>query len=176
MDPGHGTGPPEFDELRRRVAAAVRRQCPRWLAAQADDIVQNAMLKLHRAVEKSDGNRTFSSVYLEKSVCGAVVDEIRRACRRREDPVQHEQQLDGIAGVGENPERGAFAGEITQGILDCLGRLGRPRKLAVTLYLHGCSVPEAAGRLGWNLRRTESLVYRGLADMRACLERSGLKP
>jgi RNA polymerase sigma-70 factor (ECF subfamily) len=134
------------------------------------------MLKLHRAVEKSDGNRSFSSVYLEKSVCGAVVDEIRRACRRREDPVQQERQLDGIAGAGDNPERGAFASEIARSIVDCLARLGRPRKLAVTLYLYGCSVPEAAGRLGWNLRKTESLVYRGLADLRACLERRGVKP
>ena len=173
MDHSEGPG---FEDLRRRVAATVRRQCPRWMAGQTEDIVQNAMLKLYRSVEKSDGKKSFSSVYLEKSVCGAVVDEIRRRCRRREDPVQDEKQLNGIAGAQPNPERGAFAQEIARGVVNCMGRLGRPRKLAVTLYLHGCSVPEAAGRLGWTLHKTESLVYRGLADLRTCLEKSGLKP
>lgn len=70
----------QFGDLRRRVASAVRRHCPRWLSEQADDIVQNVLLKLLESLKKSDGDRTFSSVYLEKSVSGAVVDEIRRAC------------------------------------------------------------------------------------------------
>jgi RNA polymerase sigma-70 factor (ECF subfamily) len=172
------TDPPaeEFDDLRRRVTAAVRRHCPPRLAGQADDIVQNVLLKLLKVVRNSAGNRTFSSVYLEKSVCGAVVDEIRRACRRREDPVADDQTMDAFPSGTAGPEDGSASGEISRGIVDCLDRLIRPRKLAVTLYLHGCTVPEASGRLGWTLRKTESLVYRGLADLRSCLEKKGLKP
>ncbi len=166
----------ELGELRRRVAAAVRRHCPLWLAGHAEDIVQNAVLRLLRTLEKSDGNRTFSSVYLEKSVCGAVVDEIRRACRRREHPVEDLEVVEPVTGRQIDPEHEASSREIGRGILDCLGHLARPRRLAVTLYLHGCTVPEAAGRLGWSLRRTESLVYRGLANLRGCLQAKGLTP
>jgi len=167
---------PDLGDLRQRVARAVRRHCPAWLAAQAEDIVQNAILRLLRTLEKSDGNRTFSSVYLEKSVSGAVVDEIRRACRRREDPVENLEAMAPADLSRADPEHEARSREVARGILDCLSRLARPRRMAVALYLHGCSVPEAAGRLGWTMRRTESLVYRGLANLRQCLERKGLRP
>lgn len=165
-----------LEELRGRVAAAVRRHCPPWLADHADDIVQNAMLKLYRSVKKSDGVQTFSSVYLEKSVCGAVVDEIRRACRRREDPLKDPQDMERFATQKGDPEHGASSRDIASGIRECLERVIRPRRLAVTLYLYGCTVPEAATQLRWSLHKTESLVYRGLADLRRCLERKGLKP
>ena len=179
---GSGAGPTddpegrELEQLRRRVTAAVRRHCPAWLAGHAEDIVQNTVLKLYKSMTGSDGKRTFSSVYVEKSVCGAVVDEIRRACRRKESPVDEPATMDRIATPDTTPERNAASREIARGILDCLARLIRPRRLAVTLYLYGCTVPEAAGRLGWPLRKTESLVYRGLADLRGCLGQKGLRP
>lgn len=167
---------PEFEVLRRRVVSAVRRHCPPRLAAEAEDIVQNVLIKLLRSARKSAGNKTFSSVYLEKSACGAVVDEIRRACRRRETPVQDPDGMDAMATTRAGPERGSASGEIARGILDCLKRLSRSRRLVVTLYLHGCTVPETAARRGWTLSKTESLVYRGMADLRRCLERKGLTP
>jgi len=167
---------PEFEVLRRRVVSAVRRHCPPRLAGEAEDIVQNVLIKLLKSSRKSAGNKTFSSVYLEKSACGAVVDEIRRACRRREAPVQDPGGMDAMASRRAGPERGSASIEIARGILDCLQRLTRSRRLVVTLYLHGCTVPEAAARRGWTLTKTESLVYRGMADLRRCLERKGLTP
>lgn len=166
----------DYEDLRRRIAAAVRRNCPSWLRGQAEDIVQSVLVKLLKAAQKSEGKRTFSSVYLEKSAYGALVDEIRRACRRREGPLEGEETSQRISSGRDDPERRSSAREIGRGILDCLSRLSRPRKLAVSLYLNGCTVPEAAAHLRWHLKRTESLVYRGLADLRRCLERKGLKP
>jgi RNA polymerase sigma-70 factor (ECF subfamily) len=37
-------------------------------------------------------------------------------------------------------------------------------------------VAEAARILDWSPKRTENLVYRGLADLRGCLTSKGLKP
>ena len=50
----------------------------------------------------------------------------------------------------------------------------RERRLAVTLYLQGHSVPAAARLLEWTAKRTENLVYRGLADLRECLTAKGM--
>ena len=73
-----------------------------------------------------------------------------------------------------DPERAAAGRELGAVIQGCLGRLVRPRRLAVTLHLMGHSVPEAARLLGWSVKRLENLVYRGLADLRGCLKTSGV--
>lgn len=161
------------DDLRRRVVRAVRRNCPAWLAAQAEDIVQNVLLKLLKTSRKAEGNKRFSAVYLEKSVYGAVVDEIRRACRRKEKPVEDEQVIEQVIAPGEGPEQDVRSNEIARAIQRCLLRLVVPRRLAVTLYLQGCTVPETALHLSWTAKKAENLVYRGLADMRSCLQRRG---
>lgn len=163
-------------ELRDRVAAAVRRNCPSWMRAEVEDLAQNVLLKLLRARERSEGGRSFSTLYLEKSAHGAVVDEIRRVCRRREDAGDQDEVLARTPAVAGDPHRSSSAREIARGVFDCLGRLSQSRRLAVSLYLNGCTVPEAAAHLRWRLKRTESLVYRGLAQLRVCLEAKGLKP
>jgi RNA polymerase sigma-70 factor (ECF subfamily) len=48
--------------------------------------------------------------------------------------------------------------------------------VAVWLYLLGHSIPEAAGLLAFDEKRTENLIYRGMADLRNCLRVKGLKP
>jgi len=58
----------------------------------------------------------------------------------------------------------------------CLAAANRDRRLALVLYLQGHSVPEAARILGWDVKRTENLVYRGLADLRQCLLNKGHRP
>jgi RNA polymerase sigma-70 factor (ECF subfamily) len=146
------------------------------MRGQVEDITQNVLLKLLRLVERSEGDRTFSTVYLEKSAHGAVVDEIRRVYRRREESMDPQATLESTPAESGDPHRSSSAREIARGIFDCLARLSRPRRLAVALYLNGCTVPEAASHLRWHLKRTESLVYRGLADLRGCLEARGLKP
>lgn len=180
---GSGDRPPPrqpdedtFEEIRRRVLSAVWRNCPAWLRDRSEDVVQNVLMKLLKSVRKSEGNKTFSTVYLERSVYGAVVDEMRRIGRQRESPMATEQAIERFPSPRSNPERESSSGEIVRGIQDCLGRLSRPRKLALTLYLYGCTVPETARRLRWHLKRTESLVYRGLNELRECLGRKGLRP
>ena len=58
----------------------------------------------------------------------------------------------------------------------CLAGRAEPRRLAVTLHLQAHSVPEAAALLGWEEKRTENLVYRGMAELRRCLEGRGVTP
>lgn len=163
--------PADIEKLRARVQAAVRRVCPAWLEDRADDIAQTVMIQL----TSGEGDRTFSSIYLARAAHGATVDEIRRVARRRESPGGEEGMIQAAA-PDAGPERQALAGEIAAGIRACLVRLVRPRRLAVTAYLMGCGVPETAGLLGWDRKRAENLVYRGLADLRRCLSGKGIEP
>jgi RNA polymerase sigma-70 factor (ECF subfamily) len=163
-----------FETLRRRVAAAVRRACPGWLADQADDIVQAVMVQLVKYASRGEGNRRYTAIYLEKAAYGATVDEIRRRCRRKENPIGDAQVLEQAPDTGADPLRRIEAAEIGRAIRECLTRMVTPRRLAVTLYLQGCSVPETGRRMGWEAKRAENLVYRGLADLRRCLNGKGM--
>lgn len=162
--------------LRGRILEAARRACPPRLASQLEDIVQTVLIRLVAPRPGGEGNRAFSSTYLARAAYGATVDEIRRVCRRREDPLRDPALLDRVAGTRAGPEREAASAEIGRGIQDCLAKLVRPRRLAVTLYLEGCTVPEVAALLEWSVKKAENLVYRGLADLRGCLTRKGLEP
>ena len=50
------------------------------------------------------------------------------------------------------------------------------RRRAVALYLQGHTVPSIAELFGWSTKKAESLVYRGMANLRTCLTAKGVKP
>jgi RNA polymerase sigma-70 factor (ECF subfamily) len=114
-------------------------------------------------------------MYLAKAAHGATVDEIRRRCRRKETASREDEMMEAQSEAA-NPERESSSREIGRGIQDCMNRLVRPRRLALMLYLQGCTVPETARRLGWDVKRADNLVYRGLRDLRQCLAEKGMKP
>jgi RNA polymerase sigma-70 factor (ECF subfamily) len=163
-------------ELRGRLSRAVERACPGWFAGHREDIVQGALVRLVRNLEKSGRNIEYSSMYLMKAAHGVAVDEIRRWCRGRPMLTLDEAILQRVSSDQASPERSSASREIGQAIQQCLAGLVPPRQVAVTLYLQGSTVPEASRRLGWTLGKTEKLVYRGLGDMRRCLRQKGVAP
>jgi RNA polymerase sigma-70 factor (ECF subfamily) len=170
---------PSDDEVARLRAAmerAVRRVCPRWLADRADDLVQMATLRVLEARPSAEGNRGVSAFYLHRVAYTTLVDEIRRRKRRPEAPLDEEDDARPIRAAAPGPERTYAAREIGEAIRDCLRHLVRDRRLALALYLEGHTVPQAAALLDWSAKRTENLVYRGLADLRRCLSEKGFAP
>jgi RNA polymerase sigma-70 factor, ECF subfamily len=160
--------------LRAELTRAVARVCPRWLADRAEDLVQVTLMRVLDVAGRREGNTAFSSFYLRKAAYSAVVDEIRRL-RRRQEISLDEGNTDFDRAAGDpDPERVTAAKETGQAIRDCLGRLIRPRRLAVTLHLQGHGVTEIGRLLGWSAKKAENLVYRGLADLRNCLSAKGM--
>lgn len=173
--PGFGVGALDFERLRHHLARALARSCPRVLSDRREDLLQDCLLRLMDLVTKSGAERQFSASYLYKVAHSTLIDEIRRMRRRPESPLE---EVEPVASdlVESNPEAHATAREIGHGILDCLARLARERRLGVTLYLQGHSAPEAARILDWNTKKAENLIYRGLADLRECLAAKGMRP
>jgi RNA polymerase sigma-70 factor, ECF subfamily len=165
--------------LRQRIARVVDRVCPTWLSAQRDDLVQSALMRVMQLLNSrssaGEGSDGFSSSYLYKVAHSALVDEIRRVRRRRETDLEGDAVED-VAVTTLDPEQLASSTEIGSGIQGCLQQMKEERRLAVTLYLQGHTVVEASRILEWSAKRTENLVYRGLADLRACLTSKGLRP
>jgi RNA polymerase sigma-70 factor (ECF subfamily) len=169
-----------WTRLRAALARAVRRQCPPWLSADADDLAQAAVMKVLSRSSGSEGNGSLSSFYLHRVAHSALVDEIRRRQRRREVALEVPDSDDRAFTVEPrapgNPEQTAALKQLGSAVRGCLLDMKTERRLAVTLHLQGHSVPEAARLLGWDVKRTENLVYRGMADLRHCLVAKGHGP
>jgi RNA polymerase sigma-70 factor, ECF subfamily len=168
----------DYGKLRQDFVRVVARLCPSWLSKERDDLVQVAVMRVMQIMDRrpeGEGEPTLAASYLYKVAYSALVDEMRRLTRRRETDLDDEAVAETAVAV-DDPERLTAAREIGQGIRACLTQLKRERRLAVTLYLLGNSVPEASRVLDWPAKRTENLVYRGLADLRECLMSKGLRP
>ena len=174
-----GSTPIDYSKLRQDLARAVARICPGWLSDQRDDLVQTAVMRVMQSIGRkapaAEGDPPLTSSYLYRVAYSALVDEIRRVRRRRETSLDDEA-VGPSAITDESPERVMASRDIGRGIIDCLARMKRERRLAVTLYLQGHSVPDASRLLDWPAKRTENLVYRGLADLRGCLMSKGIRP
>lgn len=96
--------------------------------------------------------------------------------RRREVQLEEVESLSEPPVASSDPEKAAGGSQIAQAVRDCLRKLVQDRRLAVTLFLQGHSVPESARLLGWDDKRTENLIYRGLAALRLCLSTKGFEP
>jgi len=158
-----------------RVRGAVRRSCPPFLASQADDIAQEVLIRLLRIIEKTEGNVEFSSMYLMKAAHGVAVDEIRRRCRRREQTGMENHMLDNPA-TQPDPERKTIARSLGREIRRCLEGIVPSRRVAVTLHLLGCPVPEVSRRLRCSEKSADNRVYRGMKNLRDCLTARGITP
>ncbi len=172
-DPSRALSEEEIAELREQLVRAVAKTCPRWLAADADDLVQGALLKVLEIARRREGTVEFSTFYLRRTAYSTVVDEIRRRRRRREVPLDEGPGMDDQPTLAADPERLSSDSELGRAIRGCLETLIRPRRLAVTLHLQGHKIREVGEFLGWKAKRAENLIYRGLDDLRGCLDRKG---
>lgn len=163
----------EHDALRAELCRAVRRTCPGWLAADADDLIQEAMLRIWRLQADAGHQRTLTYAYLKQTAVSVLIDEIRRRKRRRET---------NATDLGlELEEQAAFTGSvhsttIAAAIQRCLHRQGSDRQRALTLHLLGHTVKESAKLIGDKAKNIENRVYRGLKHLRDCLKEQGLEP
>ena len=132
-----------------------------------------------KQADSTNGDVGLASSYLYRVAHSALIDEMRRVARRRETSLDDADAGDAVERTAvspHDPERVATSRQIGRGIQDCLSLMERDRRLAVTLHLIGHNVPDAARVLDWPAKRTENLIYRGLADLRKCLLNKGMRP
>jgi len=160
--------------LRAELHERVTRYTPFWMKDAVDDIVQMAWLRLQQTIEKNEGDRALASQYAARVAYCVTVDEIRRRRRRHEVPVGETE--DNLRAEAIDPARATHAREIGDAIETCLGGMLEGRRRAVALYLQGHSVPETGAFLGWNRKRADNMVFRGMEDLRRCLAEKGISP
>lgn len=158
----------------------VRRLCPERLGIDPDEVEQQALLRLWRALER-ETDLSQPASYLYRIVSSATVDAIRAVRRRQEVPLEQDNdRMDDPpanrpepASEQPGPDRLLDASETGAAVRAALARLTTNRRRAVTLHLDGFSHRDAAALLGWSEAKVRNLVWRGLHDLRTELRREG---
>jgi RNA polymerase sigma factor (sigma-70 family) len=169
------------EEYRAFLRDAVVRLCPRDMGLQFDDIVQDACVRLLKALRNEREIRDLAS-YAYRIAATTTIDAIRRARARREEQLRLEGEEDGedrgshaIPDAPErSPEREAERSELMRKIEAALARLPENRGRAVRLHLEGMTSAEIGELLEWTEPKARNLVYRGLADLREALRAEGI--
>jgi len=164
---------PELQRMRQVLERAVRRSCPARFADHRQDIVQAALLKVVEIHRRGEAAAVVKASYLWQVAFTASVDEIRRIARRKEVSMNASDPAVDLQPVApDDVARRALGGEIR----DCLERLIEPRRIAAVLSLSGFGSEEAARAVGWSVKRMRNLIFRGIGDLRRCLELKGVRP
>lgn len=163
----------DFEALEAAVRRAVTTALRPSLRSHAHDIAQAAMERLLVKLRDNPSARPRTQGYVWRLANYAVIDEVRHLQRRREDTTE-----EGPMAVDESatPDDALHRKRVSTAITDCVQQLPDDRRRAVTLYLQGHGISEAAQILTWVRKRAENAVYRGLAAVRRCLERKGVTP
>ena len=133
------------------------------------------MTRVLRQLETGKRIEDLKPAYLGRVAYTVMVDEIRRRRRRRVlVPVETEAEVPET--TTPTPEDALQARELGLAVKDCLASMLEARVCAVGLFLEGRGPSEIAATLGWNRKRADNLVRRGIADLRACLAGKGFTP
>ena len=164
--------PEELERLRCVLLASIRRRCPAWLVDQSEDIVHEAMTRVLEHTAKAAPGEPVGAGYWMRAAHNEMVSEIRKRRSSLELSVVGEERDEAWHSSEPGPERLFLSRQKGWAVFHCLQGLAGPRKQAVTLYLRGYTAKDSGEILSWPVRRVQNLVFRGLRDLRSCLDRN----
>lgn len=170
-----------FEELLAQYGAFIRRTvarlCPRSIGVVADEVEQEARIRLWRAVRDERDIKEPAS-YLYRIAAAAAIDAVRRVRARRESQVDEADE--NVFGSGtvraftRSPEQLVGDRQLASQVRAALARLPENRRRAVALHLRGFTTAEIGRLLGWSEPKARNLAYRGLQDLREDLKTNGI--
>jgi RNA polymerase sigma-70 factor (ECF subfamily) len=173
----------QFDSILERYGQflrnAIASHCRGTAGLNVDDIMQEACLRLWRAVSGEKDIAHLPS-YLYRIAATVTIDAVRRVQARREVQIPLPLEQNGgpegadFADTLASPEMPVEYQRLVGLVKEILGRLPAERRRAVGLHLQGWTTPEIARLAGWSESKAKNLVYRGLDDLRRQLRLQGI--
>ena len=163
-----------YRKLLEELLPAVRRQVRGRLfdATLAEDVVQNALLNLHRARRSYRPERRFEP-WLRAIVRNAVIDALRETGRRRARE-RIVDSFDALPQAHVAPDVDGSQQPLSPDLRRALEALPARQRQAVELvHFAGLSVAAAAARAGVTVGALKVRAHRGTRALRATLERIG---
>lgn len=163
-----------YERLLQELLPEVRSQVRRRLsdAANAEDVVQNALLAIHRSRHTYRPERPFGP-WMRAVVRNAFLDHARVRARRAE----REVPLDATPEPADEPKDWIEGQRLSPDLERALASLPPAQREAVELIqLQGLSVAEAAVKAGVSTSAVKVRAHRGYRALRARLEGTHPKP
>lgn len=165
-----------FDELYAALSPRLYPFCVRLAgrSADADDLFQEAFLKLHRsrATYVAGANVLHWAFAIVRST---YLDRLRRRARRPEDLIaSSDETFDTLAGTDGTPESVLHAQGLARLVEQELQRMSeRNRSAYILLKLEGLTASEAAAVLGTTGDAVKQRAFRAYEALRQVIARSG---
>jgi RNA polymerase sigma-70 factor (ECF subfamily) len=158
-----------YEKLLAELIPYLRRFVGRRLlsAAVAEDVVQNALISMHRGRASYRSEHRFAP-WLHAIARNAIIDQARQDARRSRREVSLE--ADAVAEPSSQPVEPSSR-RLSPELEAALDALPDAQREAVELiHLHGYSVAEAAARVGATKAALKVRAHRGYRAMRAHIE------
>ncbi|MEE8581413.1 MAG: sigma-70 family RNA polymerase sigma factor [Myxococcota bacterium] len=158
-----------YQKLLEEILPVVRRQVRArlWDGTMVEDVVQNALLSIHRARHTYRFERPFGP-WMRAIVRNATIDAFRQQKRLREREVL--VQVEALA-VEPEPTGDRHPSELSPELARALAALPAKQRQAVELiHLYELSVAEAALRVDVSVSALKVRAHRGYRALRVLLE------
>jgi len=161
-----------YRRLVERHGPAIFRLAYRMLGNEhdAEDAVQEALLKAHRALGDFEARSKFSS-WLHRITVNCAYDVLRRRARRAEDSLDAPRDDEGpvleLPADGPLPDRLVFGREVERRMRVAIARLSELERSVFTLRHHeGLALREIGDALGLDTNATKHALFRAVRKVR----------
>ena len=141
----------------------------------AEDVVQEALLKAYRGLDKFE-NRSELSTWLHRIATNCAYDLLRKRQRRAEDDLpETDSETDALAvsflSTAPGPDQSAQSSDIRRRVNESMERMSLTERSAFVLrHFEGHTLEHIGETLGISLAATKQCVFRAVRKVRQDLE------
>ncbi len=161
-----------LEQIYRATSAKLYGICYRILgdSKEAEDALQDVYVNLWRRADRYDPERASPITWLATFARNRAIDRLRSGAARRGSSVPVEDARE-VADDAPAADALLIDAERSARVHDCLAGLDeKPRSAIRTAFFEGRTYAELAERDGIPLGTMKSLIRRGLAKLKACME------
>jgi len=139
-------------------------------AASAEDVVQETLLRVHRAIHRFDG-RASMATWIGRIATNAALDTVRARRSRREVAYEPEEGVSDVRPTSEpGPERVAWSSDVRRALARVMPTLTPVERAAFVLrHFEGRHTDEIAATLGLRESASRQAVFRAVRKLRHAL-------
>jgi RNA polymerase sigma factor (sigma-70 family) len=158
--------------LSSHIASALGSLGYRYHGIEREDLLQEVYIKIWKTIRDNDYEIQYLNAYIHKIVYSVFIDEINRINREKEA-----LNVCGALSRPGNGRNGIDVGDdeiVREALIVSISRLKKTRQEVIKLRLQGYTLSEIARLNRWPYRKTCSVFYRGLKELKYRLKAKGI--